>query len=216
MRNVVRDNWSKFHLLLLLLIIAVFIWSVIKPAGYLIWTMEVLPAIVAIIIVLATYNKFRLTTLSYIIISILSIIMFIGGHYTYSEVPLFNWIKEYFDLNRNHYDRFGHFLKGMYAIVIREVLIRKSPLKKGAWLFSIVISISLAIGALYEIIEWLSTKVGGSGKTHEQFLGAQGDIWDAQWDMFLTLIGSILSLLLLSKLHNRLLEKQIDSILKKR
>ncbi len=171
--------------------------------------MEVLPAIVTIIIVLALYNKFRLTTLSYFIIAILSITMFIGGHYTYSEVPLFNWLKESFDLNRNHYDRFGHFLKGMYVIVIREIFIRKSPLKKGSWLISVVLSFSLAIGALYEIIEWLGSKIGESGKTTEEFLGAQGDIWDAQWDMALTFVGSILSLFLLSKLHNRLLKKQL-------
>jgi putative membrane protein len=120
---LIRNKSAYFHLLLILFVIANFIWSVYKPAGYLIWTMEVLPAIVVWIIVLFTYNKFRLTSLSYIIISILSVLMFIGGQYTYAKVPIFNWIKDYFDLNRNHYDRFGHFLKGLSAIVIREILI---------------------------------------------------------------------------------------------
>ncbi|MGE7764873.1 DUF2238 domain-containing protein [Peribacillus sp. NPDC096540] len=190
---------------ILLLVTAVFIWSVIQPEGYLIWTMEVLPAVVVLIIVIATYNKFRLTTLSYIIIAILSITMFIGGHYTYAKVPLFNWIKDHFDLNRNHYDRFGHFLKGLFTIVIREILIRKTPLTKGPWLYAVTLSFALAFGALYEIIEWLASIISKGGKASKEFLGTQGDFWDAQWDMSLTLIGSIIVLLTLSKLHNKLL-----------
>ncbi|WNS75752.1 DUF2238 domain-containing protein [Bacillus sp. DTU_2020_1000418_1_SI_GHA_SEK_038] len=203
-----RDKSTIIHIVLLLLVTAVFIWSVIRPAGYLIWIMEVLPALVVLIIVIAVYNKFRFTTLSYIIISILSVLTFIGGHYTYSEVPLFNWIKDHFDLNRNHYDRFGHFLKGLFAIVIREVLIRKTPLTRGPWLVAITLSFSLAIGALYEIIEWLSTKIKRGGNETKEFLGMQGDIWDALWDMSLTFLGSILALLIFSKLHNKLLEKR--------
>lgn len=195
------------HLFLLLVVTAVFIWSVIKPAGYLTWAAEVLPAIVGLIIVIATYNKFRLTTLSYIIIAILTIIMFVGGHYTYSKVPLFNWIKDNFNLNRNHYDRFGHLLKGLFAIVIREILLRKTTLTKGPWLVAIITSISLAIAALYEIIEWLGVKITKGRKVSKEFLGMQGDLWDAQWDMSLALIGSLLALLILSKLHNRLLKK---------
>jgi putative membrane protein len=205
--NLKKDRSIRIHLLLLLLVTAVFIWSVIKPEGYLIWTMEVLPAVVVLIIVIATYNKFRLTTLSYIIIAILSISMFIGAHYTYSKVPLFNWIKDEFDLGRNHYDRFGHFIKGLFTIVIREILIRKTPLTKGPWLGVISLCISLAIGALYEIIEWLAAIVSKGGKASKDFLGTQGDIWDAQWDMSLTLIGSIIVLITLSKLHNKLLRK---------
>jgi len=168
---------------------------------------EVSPAVVLLIIVIATYNKFRLTTLSYFIITILSILTFIGGHYTYAEVPFFNWIKDEFHLNRNHYDRFGHFLKGLFVIVVRELLIRQTPLTKGPWLFSIATSIVLAIAALYEIIEWLSTKFPNAGEGAKDFLGMQGDVWDAQWDMSFALIGSILSLLLFSKLHNKQLKK---------
>lgn len=204
---MVRDKGTIIHILLLLLVISVFIWSIIRPAGYLIWTMEVLPAVVGLIIVIATYNKFRLTTLSYIIIAILSITMFIGGHYTYSKVPLFNWIKDYFDLNRNHYDRFGHFLKGFFAIVIREILIRRTSLIKGKWLVAVTLSFSLAIGALYEIIEWLASIITKGKKASTEFLGTQGDIWDAQWDMSLTLVGSIFALIIFSKLHNKLLGK---------
>lgn len=205
---MVRDKGTIIHILLLLLVVSVFIWSVIRPAGYLIWTMEVLPAVVVLVIVIVTYNKFRLTTLSYVIIAILSITMFIGGHYTYSKVPLFNWIKDYFDLNRNHYDRFGHFLKGLFAIVIREILIRKTPLVRGPWLSAVTLSFLLSIGALYEITEWLASKITKGKKASTEFLGTQGDVWDSQWDMSLTLVGSILALIIFSKLHNKLLEKK--------
>lgn len=204
---MIKGNSTMIHLFLLLVVTAVFIWSVIKPAGYLGWAAEALPALVGLIIVIATYNKFRLTTLSYIIIAILAIMMFIGGHYTYSRVPLFNWIKDVFDLNRNHYDRFGHLLKGLFVIVIREILLRKTQLTKGPWLVTIITSISLAIAALYEIIEWLAFKITQGRKVAKNFLGMQGDMWDAQWDMSLVLIGSILALLILSKLHDRLLKK---------
>ena len=203
-----KDKHWKIHVILLLIVVIIFVWSVIKPATYLDWLAEVSPAVVAIIIVVAIYNKFRFTTFSYVIIALLSILTFIGGHYTYSEVPLFNWIKEEFHLQRNNYDRFGHFLKGLMAIVIREILIRKTPLTKGAWLTGITISIMLAIAALYEIIEWLSTKVSKGGKGAKDFLGMQGDRWDAQWDMFLALIGTILTLLLFTKFHDKLLKRQ--------
>jgi putative membrane protein len=207
---MIKDKTTKIHLFLLLVVTAVFIWSVIKPTGgYLSWASEAIPAVVGIIIVIATYNKFRLTTLSYMIILILSIVMLVGGHYTYSKVPVFNWIKDIFDLNRNHYDRFGHLLKGMFTIVIREILMRKTELTNGSWLFSIVISISLAIAAMYEIIEWLYVKLTKGGKTAENFLGMQGDQWDSQWDMALALVGSILALLFLSKLHDRFLKNEI-------
>jgi putative membrane protein len=206
---MIKSKSTIIHLFCLLVVTAVFIWSLIKPAGgYSSWATEAVPAFVGLIIVIATYNKFRLTTLSYIIISILSIVMLVGGHYMYTEVPLFNWIKETFELNRNHYDRFGHLLKGLFTIVIRELLLRKTKLNKGPWLFTIAISISLAIAALYEIIEFLVVKITKGGKTATNFLGMQGDQWDAQWDMLFALVGSILALFFLSKLHDRLLKKE--------
>ncbi|WP_142331939.1 DUF2238 domain-containing protein [Bacillus toyonensis] len=206
---MIRDKSKMIHLFLLLIVTTVFIWSVIKPTRYSSWAAEAIPAVFGLIIIIAIYNRFRFTTLSYIIIAILAIIMFIGGHYTYSKVPLFNWIKDVFDLNRNHYDRFGHLIKGLVTIVIREILLRKTQLTEGPWLVTISISISLAIAALYEIIEWLAFKIAKGGKTAKDFLGMQGDIWDAQWDMSLALVGSILALLTLSTLHNRLLKKQL-------
>jgi len=202
-----KDNHRKIHVILLLIVLIIFVWSVIKPVSYLDWLAEVSPAVVAIIIIVAIYNKFRFTTFSYFIIALLSILTFIGGHYTFSEVPLFNWIKEEFHLKRNDYDRFGHFLKGLMAIVIREILIRKTPLVKGAWLTGITISIMLAIAALYEIIEWLSTKISKGSQGANDFVGMQGDPWDAQWDMFSAFLGTILALLLFTKLHDKLLKK---------
>lgn len=199
---------SKIHLILLGIVIVVFIWSAIKPAAYLDWMAEVSPAVIILSIVITTYNKFRFTTLSYSIIALLSILTFIGGHYTYSEVPLFNWIKEEFNLHRNNYDRFGHFLKGLSAIVIRELLLAFTPLTRGAWLSGITISIVLAIAALYEIIEWLSTKISKGGKTSKDFLGMQGDIWDAQWDMSLAFVGAVLTIVIFSKIHDKLLKKK--------
>lgn len=204
---MIRDKNKMIHLFLLLVVTAVFIWSVIKPARYSTWAAEAIPAVLGLIIIIAIYNKFRFTTLSYIIIAILAIIMFVGGHYTYSKVPFFNWIKDVFDLNRNHYDRFGHLIKGLFTIVIREILLRKTQLTNGFWLVTISISISLAIAALYEIIEWIAFKITKGGTAAKDFLGTQGDVWDAQWDMSLALVGSILALLTLSTLHNRLLKK---------
>jgi putative membrane protein len=201
------EKISKVHIALMLVVTIIFIWSVIKPVSYLDWLAEVSPAVVILIIVIATYNKFRFTTLSYFIIAILSILTFIGGHYTYSEVPFFNWLQDKFDLKRNNYDRFGHFLKGLSAIVIRELLLRKTQLTRGAWLFGITISIVLAVAALYEIIEWASTKISGGEEATKDFLGMQGDQWDAQWDMTLALVGSILALILFSKLHDKLIRE---------
>jgi putative membrane protein len=206
-----KDGSIRIHLFLLLVVAAAFIWSAIKPASYPTWALEVSPAVVGLSIVIAAYNKFRFTTLSYVIMTILAIIMFVGGHYTYSKVPLFDWIKDVCNLDRNHYDRFGHLLKGLFAIVLREILLRKTPLTKGPWLFTVVISMSLAIAAFYEIIEWLASKIAKGGKEIKDFLGTQGDIWDTQWDMLFNLVGSIATLLILSKLHNRLLQKEVET-----
>lgn len=205
-----KNAGIKIHFILLLIVLAVFIWSAIKPVGYRIWTLEVLPAVIGLLVVITIYKKFQLTTLSYLIIAILSIFTFIGGHYTYSEVPFFDWIKDDFDFKRNHYDRFGHFLKGLLIIVIREILVRTSPLSKGKWLIFLSLSVSLAISALYEIIEWLVSVITHGGKASKDFLGTQGDIWDSQWDMSLTFAGSIIALILLSSLHNKYLLKKAD------
>ncbi|MHC0037016.1 DUF2238 domain-containing protein [Pseudoneobacillus sp. C159] len=201
-----QKKWS--HLFLLFLFLGFLIWSLIKPEkGYIVWLLESLPAITVFFIVIFTYHKFRLTTLSYAIITLLSILTFIGGHYSYSKVPLFNWIRDHYDLSRNHYDRFGHFLKGLMVIVIRELLIRKTTLTISKITTFIALCITLSIGALYEIIEWGSTKIAGGTNATKDFMGMQGDKWDAQWDMTFLLIGSILAALLFTKLHNKFVKK---------
>ena len=190
-----RKKASSIHFFLLFVVMLILIWSLIKPEeGYGVLAVEVLPSVLVLIFFISTYNQFRLTTVSYVIITLLVILTFIGGHYSYSKVPLFSWIKDYFDLQRNHYDRFGHFLKGSIVIVIIEIVLRKTALSKSKTTNFIALCITLAIGAFYEIIEWLSTKIWKKGKVTEDFLGMQGDIWDAQWDMALLLVGSILSL----------------------
>ncbi len=200
-----RKKGSSIHFFLLFVVMLVLIWSLIKPVeGYLVLLMEVLPSVIVLILLISKYNQFRLTTVSYVIITILVILTFIGGHYSYSKVPLFSWIKDYFDLQRNHYDRFGHFLKGAMVIVIIEILLRKTALFKSKTTNFIALCITLSIGAFYEIIEWASTKIGQEGKATKDFLGMQGDIWDAQWDMALLLAGSILSLFLTKILYKEL------------
>ncbi|PKG24264.1 DUF2238 domain-containing protein [Niallia nealsonii] len=190
-----RKKGSSIHFFILFVVMLALIWSLIKPEeGYIVWLMEILPSVLVLIFLISRYNHFRLTTVSYVIITLLVILTFIGGHYSYSKVPLFTWIKDYFDLQRNHYDRFGHFLKGLMVIVIIEILLRKTVLLKSKTTNFIALCITLAIGAFYEIIEWASTKIGKEGKATNDFLGMQGDIWDAQWDMALLLVGSILSL----------------------
>ncbi len=196
---------NKIHVSLLIIVFFFYLWSLIKPAHYPIWILEVAPSVIALICVFFLYRKLRFTTLTYCIIAMLTILTFIGGHYTYDDVPLFDWLQNHYDLSRNHYDRFGHFMKGLLAIIIREILLIKTPLHIGKWVQFIAISITLAIAALYEIIEWIAGKI--AKRETKDFVGAQGDIWDAQWDMSLTLLGSFIALLLLTSWHNKLIEK---------
>jgi putative membrane protein len=195
--------------ILLLIVLVAFIWSAIRPHDYFTWILEVFPAIIGIAVLAATYRSFRFTTMVYVLIAAHAIILMIGGHFTYAEVPLFNWIRDEFALSRNHYDRLGHFAQGFVpAMIAREVLLRRSPLKRGGWLFFIVVSICLAISALYELFEWgVSEATGSAG---DAFLGTQGDVFDTQKDMAMALVGSITSMLLLSGLHDRQLSRMLS------
>ncbi len=179
----------------------VLIWSGINPKDYFTWLLEVFPALVGLFIMALTYNKFRLTPLTYFLILIHSVILMVGGHYTYAEVPLFNWIRDTFDMARNNYDKIGHLAQGFIpAVIAREILLRLEIVVKRGWLSFIVICICLAISAFYELIEWWAALL--SGEAAEAFLGTQGYIWDTQSDMALALLGAILSLLLLAKIHD--------------
>ncbi|MFQ6022447.1 MAG: DUF2238 domain-containing protein [Acidiferrobacterales bacterium] len=196
----------RFLIVLSLSLAAVLIWSGIDPHDRFTWLLEVLPVLIAVVILAATYPVFRFTRLVYMLIWMHAVILMVGGHYTYAEVPLFDWIKEVLGLARNHYDRVGHFAQGFFpAIIAREILIRLSPLRPGKWLFAIVTCVCLAISAFYELIEWWVALATGSAA--ESFLGTQGDVWDTQWDMFLALCGAITSQLLLGRLHDRVIER---------
>lgn len=182
-------------------IIVVFIWSAIKPAEYFTWSMEAPPVVIEIIVLCFLYRRFRFTSLAYFLLWLQAITMLVGAHYTYSEVPLFNWLKESMNLERNYYDRLGHFLQGAgLAIVSREIFIRKSPVKKDRWLMFFVVCFCVAFGAIYELYECAIVIVKGTDATN--FIGMQGDEWDAQWDMCSALIGTFFSLLFLRKIHD--------------
>jgi putative membrane protein len=190
----------------LIIFTSVLIWSGIRPHDRFTWFLEVLPALAGLIILIATYRYVRFTELAYWLMLIHAIILMIGGHYTYAEVPLFNWIRDSFDLSRNHYDKIGHFAQGFVpAIVIRELLIRKSPVTHGRWLFFLVVCVCLAFSAFYEFVEWWVAVA--SGTAAEAFLGTQGYVWDTQSDMFLALMGAVLSLLLLGRKHDAMLSQ---------
>ena len=204
----------KLHLSLLTGIFFVFCWSLINCADLFTWCLEAFPVVLAAVVLLFFYRIIRLTNICYVLIAIHAVILLIGAHYTYAEVPLFNWLRDTFELSRNHYDRLGHFFQGFApAIVIREVLMLATPLKKGKWLSFIIVSICLAISAAYELLEWIVAEITATGA--EAFLGTQGDVWDSQKDMAWCLVGAIVSLILLSKLHDKQLKKNFIYRLKK-
>jgi len=193
---------SREPIVLLLLGLAVLVWSGIGPRDRLTWWLEVAPVLIGVPILVATHRRFPLTPLLYRLLILHAVILMVGGHWTYAETPLGFWMKDAFGFARNHYDRIGHLAQGFIpAILAREILIRKTPLRPGAWLFLLVTSVCLAFSALYELIEWATALIGGGSA--EAFLGTQGDPWDAQWDMFLCLVGALASQLLLSRMHDR-------------
>jgi len=179
-----------------------FIWSAIRPHDYFTWFLEVFPVLIALPLLLMTRRKFPLTNLVYGLVAAHMVILLIGGHYTYAEMPLFSWLRDYYGWDRNYYDRLGHVAQGFVpAMFAREILLRTSPLKPGKWLFFIVVCVCLAVSACYEFIEWWVALASGSDAV--AFLATQGDIWDTQWDMFLAFSGAIFSQLLLTKVHMR-------------
>jgi putative membrane protein len=194
---------TKEPAVLLLLVTLSLLLSAIDPvADRLTWFLETAPVMLGL--VLATWSRpvFPLTPLLYRLLALHAIILIIGGYYTYAEVPLFNWLRDSLDLSRNHYDRIGHLAQGFIpAILAREILLRRSPLAPGGWLLLTVTSICLAFSAFYEMIEWWTALI--SEEASAAFLGTQGDVWDTQWDMFLALIGALLSQLLLGGVHDR-------------
>jgi putative membrane protein len=201
-----RSRPSAYELVLLAVVVITFVWSGFRPHDRFTWTLEVFPVIIGVPTLIYFYPRFRFTPLVYTLMAAHAVILMVGGKYTYAEVPLGFRVQEWLGLARNHYDRLGHFAQGFVpAMVAREILIRRSPLMRSRWLPFLVICVCLAISAMYELIEFWTALA--TGEAAEAFLGTQGDPWDTQWDMMLALIGAIVSLALLSRWHNRQLER---------
>lgn len=194
--------------LFLLAVSAILVISCILTRDRGTWILEVFPVFIGVPILVLTFSRFPFTRLVYFFLVIHVLILAVGGIYTYAEVPLGFWMQDLFGFTRNHYDRIGHFAQGFIpALLIREILIRTSPLRPGKWLGFLVVTVCLSISAFYEFVEWWVTIYKGSSA--EAFLGTQGDVWDAHWDMLFATIGATLSILLMSKLHNRFIRNDI-------
>ena len=176
--------------------------SGIAPHDRMTWLLEVAPILIGAPILVTTWRRFPLTPLLCRLLFLHASILMVGGHYTYARVPLGFWLQDLLDLSRNHYDRLGHFVQGFVpAILAREILLRRSPLQPGRWLFFLTASVCLAFSACYELIEWWTALLWGGAA--ESFLGTQGDVWDTQADMFLALVGAVTAQLLLAPRHDR-------------
>lgn len=185
---------------------AVLVWSGIAPKDRFTWFLEVIPALIGVAVLAATFRRFPLTPLSYLLILIHSVILMVGGHYTYAEVPLFDWLGEVMGWGRNNYDKVGHLAQGFIpAILAREILIRNGVVNGKRWRDFLVVSVVLAISAFYELIEWWVAVAAGASS--EAFLGTQGYEWDTQSDMALALAGAVMALLLLGRWHDRQLAR---------
>jgi len=191
---------------LLVFVLVALVVSGLAPYDHLTWILEVAPILIILPILLVSYRRFPLTRLLYWLIALHALILILGGHYTYARVPLGTWMQVAFGFARNHYDRIGHIAQGFIpAIAAREILLRRSPLVRGKWLFFIVTSVCLAVSACYEFIEWWAALL--SEEAAQAFLGTQGDNWDTQWDMFLAFNGAMVAQLLLARRHDRQLRQ---------
>ncbi len=185
---------------------AVLVWSGINPHDYFTWFLEVVPALIGFVVLVFTRKRFPLTPLVYVLVLLHCIILMVGGHYTYAEVPLFDWIKEVLHQSRNNYDKLGHFAQGFVpAMIAREIIIQKKIINGKFWTAFFVVCFTLAFSAFYELVEWWVAL--SSGEDAEAFLGTQGYVWDTQSDMALALLGSIIALLVLSRWHDVQIQK---------
>lgn len=201
---------EKKYWAFLIIFFTVAIWSGINAFDQVLWFLEAGICIAALVALAVTFRRFKFTDLTYVFILIHCIILFIGAHYSYAKVPLFDWIRDFFDSDRNNYDKVGHFAQGFIpSLVARELLIRLDVVRKRSWIPFFVICLSLSISAFYELIEWWVALLSNDGA--EDFLGMQGYEWDTQSDMFFALLGAICMLIFLSKIQNRQIE-QINTV----
>ncbi len=200
-------NQKPYFLLIYFLML---LGSFLNPHDRFTWWLEAFPALLGLLVLVITYRKFPFTRLVYVLILIHACILFVGAHYTYAEVPLFNWIREILHQSRNNYDKLGHFAQGFIpAIIAREILIRKQVVNGKVWLFVMVTCFCLAFSAAFELFEWLVSVLVGQGA--DAYLGVQGYVWDTQSDMLYAWIGAMLAQLFLSGWHDR----QMESMSKK-
>ena len=196
---------TKIRIFITLFFIGLIV-SGIYPHDYFTWILEVFPGIIGFIVLMFSFKRFRFTDFTYIFILIHCYILFIGGHYTYAEVPLFDWIKELFHQSRNNYDKVGHFAQGFIpAMVVRELFVRHEIVKRGKWLSFLCVCVCLSISACYELFEWFVAVA--SGQSAEAFLGTQGDNWDTQSDMLFALIGAVCMVVFISGIQDKYINK---------
>lgn len=192
----------KYIYIMLNIFVGTLLWSVINPKEPFTCLLEIAPGIIGLFVLLFTFKRFRFTNISYFLILIHCFILFVGGHYTYAEVPLFDYIKDFFHQSRNNYDKVGHFAQGLVpALIIRELFIRKAVISHKGFFNFIIVCICLAISAAYEWIEWWVSLATGEGG--DAFLGTQGYVWDTQSDMLFATVGAIIGLVLFSKIQDR-------------
>ena len=197
-----RFGTAGYELALLVSGIAILLWSGIGPHDRFTWFLEVAPVLIGVPILVYVYPRFRFTPLVYTLIWVHAVILMVGGHYTYAQVPFGFWMQEAFGFARNHYDRIGHFAQGFVpAMLAREIFLRASPLRGSRWLPFLVVCFCLAFSAFYELIEFWTALASGEAAT--DFLGTQGDVWDTQWDMQLALIGAVAALATLAGVQDR-------------
>ncbi|MFL6568704.1 MAG: DUF2238 domain-containing protein [Chthoniobacterales bacterium] len=183
-------------------VLIVLMWSGIAPKDRMTWWLEVTPALVGLVVLVAVRKSFRFTLLLQVLIALHMILLAVGGHYTYAEVPLGNWLRDALHLGRNHYDRLGHFAQGLVpALIAREIIIRGNIIPSRSWTGFFVVCVAMTISALYELVEWITAAIYGSNA--DAFLGGQGDIWDTQEDMACALIGAVCAVLFFSRWHDR-------------
>lgn len=195
---------ERWPLILLLLCALATVGSRLGARDPATWWMEALPVIAGMVVLPLTWRRFPLTPLLACLLFVHALILLLGAHYTYAEVPAGFWVRDWLGLERNHYDRLGHFAQGFVpAVLAREILIRKGAVNGRGWLFLYVLALCMAFSALYEMIEWWAAEA--LGEDAMAFVGSQGDVWDAQWDMFLATLGALAAQLFLARRHDRLL-----------
>jgi putative membrane protein len=194
--------------LLVAIVVAALVWSGVGAKSLGTWALEVVWVVIGVPLVLYYRRRFPLTRLACWLLVLWAIVLCYGGHHTYAETPIGDWFRDRFDLSRNHYDRFAHFVQGFVpAILVRELLLRRTPLRRGGWTFTLTTAVCLSVSACFEFVEWASALVLGAGA--DEFLATQGDVWDTQWDMFLCLCGALVAQLLLSRPHDRQLTSPV-------